>query len=133
METSLDHIQVNVAPENLPWYRGFLAFLGWEPVFEMDNYFGMRGASGASLWFSAPANGAANDYDGAGVNHVAIAANSIADVDAAIGYLAERGISGLFETPRHREVPGPEERTYYQIMFETPDRVLFEVHYIGPK
>ena len=37
-------------------------------------------------------------------------------------------------TPRHRpEFSASEHDTYYQIMFESPDRVLFEVVYEGPK
>jgi len=40
----------------------------------------------------------------------------------------------LFETPRHRpEFAQSPEQTYYQIMFETPDRILLEVVYIGVK
>ena len=74
-----------------------------------------------------------NDYDGPGMNHVAIAAASQADVDATVGYLHDRGIEVLFDTPRHRPEFSGEGTTYYQVMFESPDRVLFEVVYTGPK
>ena len=34
----------------------------------------------------------------------------------------------LFETPRHRaEFTNSPEQTYYQVMFETPDRILVEI------
>ena len=57
-----------------------------------------------------------------------------ADVDATCAYLAEQGVPLLFDTPRHRpEFSGDEASTYYQVMFETPDRLLLEVVYIGPK
>ncbi len=37
-------------------------------------------------------------------------------------------------TPRHRpEFSQGPDQTYYQVMFESPDRVLFEVVYTGPK
>jgi hypothetical protein len=68
------------------------------------------------------------------MNHLGIGAASQVDVDAAVAYLAERGVAALFETPRHRpEFSGSEEQTYYQVMFESPDRILFEVVYTGPK
>ena len=60
------------------------------------------------------------------------------DVDAAVDYLRERGITPLFETPRHRPeiiegTGGPDGHTYYQVMFASPDNLLFEVVYTGPK
>jgi hypothetical protein len=39
----------------------------------------------------------------------------------------------LFETPRHRPEFSSEDSTYYQIMFESPDRILLEFVYTGPK
>jgi catechol 2,3-dioxygenase-like lactoylglutathione lyase family enzyme len=84
------------------------------------------------------ANEAAYDYDGRGTNHVAIGVNAQVDVDATVAYLRERDIAPLFETPRHRPeavtiVGGPDGDTYYQVMFATPDDLLFEVVYTGPK
>jgi hypothetical protein len=39
----------------------------------------------------------------------------------------------LFDTPRHRpDFSQSPDHTYYQIMFESPDRILFEVVYTGP-
>jgi catechol 2,3-dioxygenase-like lactoylglutathione lyase family enzyme len=68
------------------------------------------------------------------MNHLAFAAASVADVDAAVAYVAERDIAALFDTPRHRpEFARDELSTYYQVMFETPDRILLEIVYIGPK
>jgi hypothetical protein len=57
-----------------------------------------------------------------------------ANVDAAAAYVKERGIAHLFETPRHRpDFSGDGDQTYYQVMFETPDRILLEIVYTGPK
>ena len=51
-----------------------------------------------------------------------------------MAYLQARGMALLFETPRHRpEFARDEQSTYYQVMFETPDRLLLEIVYIGPK
>ena len=57
-----------------------------------------------------------------------------ADVDATVGYLEKQGVAALFETPRHRpDFATSETDTYYQVMFESPDGVLSEVVYTGPK
>jgi hypothetical protein len=48
--------------------------------------------------------------------------------------LQQHGIQALFDTPRHRpEFCSSPDNTYYQVMFESPDRILFEVVYTGPK
>jgi len=87
-----------------------------------------------TLWFIGEVKDAANDYDGPGVNHIAIGAQSQAEVDATAAYLSGRGVPALFETPRHRpEFSQGPDQTYYQVMFESPDRVLFEVVYTGPQ
>lgn len=40
----------------------------------------------------------------------------------------------IFDTPRHRpEFASNESETYYQIIFETPDKVQVEIVYIGAK
>lgn len=132
MQTGLDHLQVNVRPENVAFYRDLMTFLGWHDIFAGEGFFGMGGTHG-SLWFISQVKDVSNDYDGPGVNHIGIGAESEADVDAVIAYLRERGIETLFETPRHRPIPRREGHTYYQVMFESPDRVLFEVAYVGPR
>ena len=132
MQTGLDHLQVNVRPENVGFYRDLMSFLGWHDIFAGEGFFGMGGTSG-SLWFISEVKDASNDYDGPGVNHIGIGAESEADGDAVIAYLTERGIAMLFETPRHRPIPLRQNPTYYQLMFEIPDRDVFEVAYTGPK
>ena len=134
MESSLAHVQVNIRPENLGFYRELFGFLGWNTLYEAEGWLGVGGVNEASLWFVPETKSVANDYDGAGVNHLGISVGSQADVDAAAGYLQEKGVAALFETPRHRpEFAADEGQTYYQVMFESPDGVLFEVVYTGPK
>ena len=66
------------------------------------------------------------------MNHLAISVSSQAAVDKTVVYLQEHNIKMLFETPRHRpEFCSSTEETYYQVMFESPDRILFEVVYLG--
>lgn len=134
MNSKLGHVQINVAPENLPFYRDLANHFGWGTLVDSEGMYGAGAANQASLWFIGQHNGAANDYDGPGMNHLGVQVERPADVDATVSYLQERNIPALFETPRHRpEFAQDEQNTYYQVMFESPDRVLFEVVYIGPK
>jgi catechol 2,3-dioxygenase-like lactoylglutathione lyase family enzyme len=130
----LSHLQVNVKAENLPFYKDLFTLLAWEPHYSDESTESFNSLGDVSLWFIGGATDAKNDYDGVGVNHVGLAADSQADVDQTAAFLEERGIERLFETPRHRPDFSPsEESTYYQVMFESPDGVLFEHVYVGPK
>jgi len=141
MQTRLAHMQINVRPANLPFYRDLLAFLGWQVIFDgtlpepvNQEMLGVGDATGASLWFITEVKEVANDYDGPGLNHLAIGAPTTADVDATAAYLRARGVELLFGTPQHRpEFAQGEDQTYYQVMFASPDRLLLEVVYTGPK
>lgn len=133
METSLQHIQFNVRPENIGFYRDLFGFLGWSTLHEDEGILGVGTANGLSFWFAGQVKDVANDYDGPGVNHLGIGAPVQADVDSAADYLRERGIELLFDTPRHHAEFSSEESTYYQIMFTSPDNILLEIVYTGPK
>ncbi len=134
MQTHFAHIQLNVRPGNIPFYRDLMAFLGWQTIYEAEGMLGVGGTNDESLWFVGAAKEVANDYDGPGMNHIGIGTRSQADVDSVTAFLRERDVEPLFETPRHRpEFAGSEDQTYYQVMFETPDRILVEVVYTGPK
>jgi catechol 2,3-dioxygenase-like lactoylglutathione lyase family enzyme len=141
MQSDLSHIQFNVHPKNVPFYKDLLGFLGWNVIFEgtlpepgNEPMFGAASKGQISLWFLGQVTGAVNDYDGPGVNHLGIGVESPADVDAAAAHIAEWELPPLFDTPRHRpEFAQSPDHTYYQVMFESPDRILFEVVYVGPK
>lgn len=134
MKTGIAHIQLNVKAENLPFYRDLFGYLGWDEIYADDAMLGIAGKNGESLWFTAGGTGVTNDYDGPGMNHLAIGAESQADVDAAAERLSGQGVDLLFDTPRHRpEFSHGETDTYYQVMFESPDRILLEFVYTGPK
>ncbi len=130
----IGHMQFNVRTENLSFYRDLFTFLGWKLIGEWPGMIGLGAASGQSLWFGSQVKEVVNDYDGPGLNHLAFAAASVMDVDEAVAWLAKRDVPALFDTPRHRpEFAGDEQSTYYQVMFETPDRILLEIVYIGAK
>ncbi|HEU5011308.1 MAG TPA: VOC family protein [Roseiflexaceae bacterium] len=134
MQTYLGHMQFNVEPSNVPFYKDLLTTLGWQILYETEGMLGVADKNGVSLWFVGQTKAVSNDYDGPGMNHLAISTAAQADVDAAAAYLSEHDVELLFDTPRHRaEFSQSEEETYYQVMFETPDRILLEVVYTGPK
>lgn len=133
-QTQIDHVLIGVKNENLPFYKDLMSFLGWAPIYEGDSVLGVAGKNGVSIWFGSSVKEVDNDYDGPGMNHVGIATATRADVDAMVAYLRERNVTPLFETPRDRpDFTGDSDMSYYQVMFESPDRVLFEVVYKGPK
>jgi len=134
MQAQLGHLQFNINRENLNFYKELLAFLEWTVLYETADLIGVADPNGASLWFMGIANDAKNDYDGAGLNHLAFGVAAQRDVDAAVSFLQEKGISLLFDTPRHRpDFAQGADQTYYQVMFESPDRILMEVVYMGVK
>jgi catechol 2,3-dioxygenase-like lactoylglutathione lyase family enzyme len=133
IQTKFGHIQFNVHPENLPFYKDLFAFIGWPALGEDPLILGVGRDVFTSLWFFGGANEASNDYDGPGLNHLGLHVESQSEVDQMVAYLRERNIDPLFETPRHRpEFSQDAEHTYYQVMFESPDRILFEIVYMGP-
>lgn len=133
IKTTMGHLQVNIDAKNLSFYKDLFAFLGWSKLYEDESMVGMCDKNQASFWFGQAMKKTVNDYDGCGVNHIAISAASQADVDQTVTYLQEKGVACLFETPRHRpEFSHGPDQTYYQVMFESPDKILFEVVYTGP-
>ena len=134
MQTDLHHFQILIRAANIPFYKDLFSFLGWTVVHADDTMIGVVGQSGVTLWLTGWAKETSNSYDGPGMNHIAIGAKSQADVDATAAYLKEHGVEWLFGTPQHRpDFVSKEGQTYYQVMFESPDRILFEVVYTGPK
>ena len=130
---SMGHLQININPQNDQFYKDLFAFCGWKVLYEEPGVLGVGDEKGTSLWFVPATHQVKNDYDGPGMNHLALSVDQQSGVDDAVAYLKEKGIESLFETPRHRPdfSPDPEE-TYYQVMFKSPDDILFEIVYTGP-
>ena len=134
MQTHLGHVMFGIAPEHTAFYRDLMQFLGWQVIFDDYGLLGIGDSNGASFWFGPQEKAGSNDYDFPGVNHLGIHTTNQADVDTVVAYLAEHQVQALFETPRHRpDFSQGDDQTYYQVMFESPDRILFEVYYTGPK
>jgi len=136
MQTYIAHMQLNVQAANIGFYQDLLTFLGWKVIAGSANegWLGIGDSRGVSIWFLSELKDVPYDYDGPGLNHIGIGVDAQADVDAAAKYIAEHNIHHLFDTPRHRhDFSGDGPNTYYQVMFESPDRILFEIVYTGPK
>jgi catechol 2,3-dioxygenase-like lactoylglutathione lyase family enzyme len=139
MAGNFGHMQVDINMKNADFYIEFLQSLGWKVLLDAEfepgkRLVGIEDENHVSLWFCGPLKDVNNHYDGIGMNHIGFSVPSQADVDKAVEFIKARGIPALFETPRHRPefCDGP-ANTYYQVMFETPDKLLFEVVYTGPK
>ena len=134
MKANLGHLQINIDPKNLAFYQELFKFLEWQVLYQDDEILGVGDANHCGLWFVKGLKADANDYDGIGMNHLAISTASQSEVDAAVNYLEAHGVEALFDTPRHRpEFSDGADETYYQVMFRSPDNILFEVVYTGPK
>ncbi len=134
MKTNLYHLQININSSSLAFYKELMAYLGWDALYETDDMAGFGNDGDTSLWFIPAIKQQNTDYDGYGVNHISLRVDTLSDVDKAKEYLNNKGITMLFDTPRHRpEFASQEDETYYQIMFESPDKILFEIVYVGKK
>ena len=132
IQPTLGHLQFNVHARNLPFYRDLFAFFGWPTLEDDGMMFGTGKDIFNSFWFFGGAKDVENDYDGPGMNHLGLLVQTQDEVDQMVTYLRKRGIEPLFDTPRHRpEFAYNAEHTYYQVMFASPDGILFEVVYMG--
>jgi catechol 2,3-dioxygenase-like lactoylglutathione lyase family enzyme len=133
IKSKIGHMQIIIDPKNMPFYKDLFTFLGWSILCDEPGMLGVGDEQGTSLWLSGPLKENKNDYDAAGMNHLGISVPNQSDVDETVAYLQQHAVKALFETPRHRpDFCSSPDQTYYQVMFESPDRLLFEVVYTGP-
>ena len=134
MKTHLGHLVFYGDAKNVGFYKDLFEFLGWTTTYDEGGIFGTTDGGTCTLYFEGLANGAQNDHDGAGLNHLAVITANQADVDTAATYLRGKGVELLFGTPCNRpDHAESENHLYYSAMFESPDRILLEVVYTGLK
>ena len=134
MKSHFYHIQVNIDFKNISFYKDLLFFLGWSVIFETSDTIGFKSGENGDLWFVDSQKKEQTDYDKMGMNHLSVRVEKQPDLDRLISYLKEKQILPLFGTPKHRsEFTSNKNETYYQVMFVSPDNILFEIVYIGPK
>ena len=109
-----------------------MEFMGWSVIFETDGTIGYKSKTNGDLWFVEADKNESNDYDAKGVNHISLRVDEMANVDEVKDFLEKKNVKMLFDTPKHRpEFTANPNETYYQIMFESTDKILFEIVYIG--
>lgn len=133
MVSNLNHLQVNVDPKNFGFYKDLMLFLGWRVLADSQEVVGFGAGNDGSLWFQKGLKNTPTDYDGTGVNHIGISVDSPTAVDLTADFLKKKNIKMLFDTPKKRPEFSDAGQLYYQIMFESPDKILFEVVYTGPE
>ena len=134
MKSYFYHLQLNIDFANLNFYKSLFAFVGWKTIFEMEDTIGFKSDTSGDIWLVKTKGVKPQDRDNIGFNHVAIRVESVKEIDDINKFFHENKIQAMFETPRYRPefVNNPQE-TYYQVMFESPDNILFEFVYIGKK
>lgn len=108
--------------------------LGWKIIFCTDEVIGFNSVNMGDIWLVSSDVNELQNYDAKGFNHLAIKVEEQNDIKILLDFLKIKNIKTIFDTPKHRpEFANNDKETYYQIMFETPDRILFEIVYIGLK
>ena len=99
IKSNVSHMQINIHPQNLPFYKDLLGFLGWSVLYEDPGTLGLGNGRETSLWFDGHTKNVGNDYDGPGMNHLGFAVPAQADVNATVAYLQRARHSGLVRHP----------------------------------
>ena len=108
--------------------------MGWVIIFETEDTIGFKSDQSGDVWFVDSDKKDQSDYDKLGMNHLAIRVENQKDIDDLTTFLRTTDVEPNFNTPRHRsEFTSNPDKTYYQVMFASPDNILFEVVYIGAK
>ena len=129
------HAQINVdLAKNRQFYKDLMEFMGWTVIFEEGDVVGYKSKTNGDLWFYDIEDKTQQNYDAIGMNHLSIRVDELKNIDEITEMLKKKGTPTLFGTPKHRaEFTTDPSQTYYQIMFESPDKILFEIVYIGAK
>lgn len=134
MKTSVGHIQFLIDYKNVSYYKKLFEYFEWSVIVEMEGVIGFTNGEKTSLWFLEGTKKEAAGHTMYGMNHIGFSVELQNQVDEATEFIKTLGSTPLFETPRHRaEFASNEKETYYQVMFESPDKILLEVVYTGVK
>lgn len=124
--------QINIVADNASFYRDVLSHLGWSITFEDRNMTGYWNELNGELWFVDTQKKRLSETDNLDVRQITIKLPTKIDVDHAQLFLEKRGVKMLNGTPKFRpELSTQKDELYYQIIFESPDKIRFEVLYQG--
>ena len=130
MQSKVSHL-VYFLPDfeqNLPLYRQLFAYFGYQTNLDEEDVYGVVDPEGIYIYLNPAIKNQSGNYDSGGLNHLAFEVESPKEVDQFIQeFLHPRELQQLFHTPRHRPEFADVEGGYYQVMFEMPGGLLFEV------
>ena len=132
MKSFMHHVQVNIDTQNIKFYTDLLDFLGWTAIMQTESFAGFHSEENGDVWFVPAQDNDVSSCNKRGLNHVCFGVSSVQEVDAFVDWLVRNAIKTFPETPKYKPGFGPGDgEVYYQVMFESPDRILFEIVYTG--
>ncbi len=130
MKSTVSHLVYFIQnfTKNLQLYRELFAYFEYKVCLDEEGAFGVVDANGFYIYFNPTQKNTANSYDSTGLNHLAFEVDLPKHVDQFIREFMKPGnIQPLFDTPRQRPEFADAGEGYYQVMFEMPGELLFEV------
>jgi hypothetical protein len=116
--------------KNIDIYRKLFAYFDYKVLTDESYGLGVMSPNNCSIWIMDATTKNPNDRDSNGLNHLAFGVDSQEAVDTFTNeFLKENKIESLFGTPTARPDFTGENGIYYQVMFELPGSLLFEVVY----
>ena len=113
---------------NVDIYKKLFKYFNFEFITDENYGIGVRMMNGSSLWVMKSTVEDINNRDGNGLNHIGFNVDSKKDVDQFTEeFLKVNNVETLFDTPKDRPDFTGDSGNYYQVMFELPGKILFEV------
>lgn len=130
--TIIGHVALLVhdLSSNKPLYKELFSYFDYIIVNDESWVLGVQAPNNISLWIMEASEKTTNHRDANGMNHLAFHVSSQEEVDEFVeDFLVPNNITPLFDTPRARTDFTGDKGMYYQVMFELPGSILFEVVY----
>lgn len=132
MKSQLGHLVylIHNYDKNIDIYKKLFAYFEFPITTEFPGGIGAKinDTPYQSLWILEATEKTPNHRDSNGMNHIGFTVATAADVDLfTLEFLNANNISPLFNTPARRPEFEHPDSGYYQVMFELPGDILFEV------
>lgn len=117
--------------KNIEVYKKLFEYFGYTVMVDEDYILGVMTPTNTSIWVLEASEKEKNNRDSNGLNHLGFHVNSRQEVDSFVeSFMKPNSIEPLFGTPKDRPEFAGETGMYYQVMFELPGDILFEVVYM---
>lgn len=131
MKTNLYHLQLNVSPQSLVFYKDLFGYLGYKIIDESSEHIGVSNGTTDFWLIQTEQKYLSNNFHrkNLGINHLAFGVESKDAVDQFTNeFLKTRSVPILYDTPKLFPEYSP---NYYAVYFEDPDRLKLEVVFKG--